>query len=173
MNAIHRFNANCHARWAELQNREQKMILAGALALGVILLGLFVIAPWLSMQRQLDRDLPRLRANLAQMQVLANTARQAVSKTLPAADPAVVASEIRNSLAQSGLAPDDQKIQADAQGRLHLTLDNADFDTFLLWLDKAQKQHHLSVVSAKVNRTGSPGMAVIDLTLALPGNAAE
>lgn len=165
--------ALCQARWADLQQREQRFVLAGAVFLSLILLYFFVLAPWVSTQRQLDRDLPRLRAHLAQMQAMAVTARQVASQPQRVADPGAVAKDLHSSLVQIRLTPEMPEVNPDRQGRIRLRLENANFDAFLLWLENAQKHHRFKVVSAKVNRTASPGVAMIDLLLAMPDIAPE
>lgn len=164
--------AGLKQRWAQLQAREQKIILGGALALALILLYFLAFDPWLTARRKLERDLPRLRAELSQMRALAETAnRLSANRRTAVGDSASVAAALRNELGQAKLVAEAPPVRDDGQGRLILTLPAVDADALLLWLEQAQKRHALRLASAKLQKLDAPGQVKADLVFELPGKS--
>lgn len=159
--------------WVTLRAREKMFLGTGAVFLAGVAIYFIIIEPALSAHHRLDRKLPILRAELAQMQALAKEAGQIANPLSPVTNASAMIDNLRAGLAQARLVVDPAKIRTDAHEHISLTLEDADFDTFLLWLADTQARLGLRTISARIDKTDTPGQARIDLTLELPGKAAK
>ena len=147
--------------WAARDARERKIL---AVAAAVVALGLFyalLIAPALSGRNQLNKNLPELRQQVAQLQALS---KQAAAYSALSAQPAVAVSEesIKTALANKGLKPQSVMLAGD-QAKVQLA--SASFAGTLEWLDEMQKTARLSVGDANIVALAQPDMINATLTL--------
>lgn len=155
------------AFWSERNKREQNMLIA---ALAVIVLGLLyvlLIDPALSGRESLQKQLPALRQQAAQVQAMAKEAAALGSKT--SAPPAPITREgIESSLTRRGLKPQSLSVTGD-QARVQLS--GVSFADTVQWLDEMNKTARVSVIEATINAQEQAGM--VNATLALRQQGSE
>lgn len=147
--------------WIARDARERTMLAAAAVA---ALLGLFyalLIDPALTGRDQLNKNLPELRRQVAQLQVLAKEAVAFSGKSIP---PATATSEesIRTALARRGLKPQSVLLTGDL---VKVQLAAVSFAGTLEWLDEMQKSARLSVADANIVALAQPDMVNATLIL--------
>ncbi len=153
--------------WNARTEQERRFLGVGA---GVVVLALLysvAIAPALNGRSQLNKDLPRLRQEAAQMQALAveaaQLANQPVAKLLPMSKESLTASLTARSMAPVSLSMvgDYAKVQ----------LKDANFANLVNWLDTQQRESRIAVQDATVTAVNDAGQvdAVLTLRQANPG----
>ncbi len=154
--------------WASLQARERRVLGAGATVLALALVWLVAFEPaWVGRER-LGRELPALRAQVAQMEGLAAEARRLSGQASQAADSApqlkaqleqsIEAAGLKGSLAQLSLSGD----------LIDLRFKGVPFAAWLGWFDTALRETRLRAVDLSVERETSPGVVSTRLTLEIP-----
>lgn len=133
--------------WSERNTRERNMLAA---AIVVIVLGLFyalLIDPALSGRKDLEKKLPALRAQAAEVQALARDAAALGSKAT-ALVPMITKESIEASLNGKGLKPQSVALSGDV---VRVQLSGASFAGLIDWLNDTQKSMRLSVLDTKVD----------------------
>jgi len=147
--------------WAARDARERAMLAAAALVVTIALVYLLLIAPALSGRVQLNKNLPILRQQVAQMQALSNEAATLSGKS---AAPSVAMSKenLEAALARHGLKPQSVTLTGDFA---KVQLASVSFAGTLNWLDEMQRTALLSVVDANIVALGQPDMINATVTL--------
>jgi general secretion pathway protein M len=152
--------------WAARDARERAMLAAAALVVAIGLVYLLLIDPALAGRVQLNKNLPILRQQVAQMQALSNEAAALSGK--PAAPSVAMSKEIvEAALARHGLKPQNVTLTGDF-AKVQLT--SASFAGTLNWLDEMQKTALLSVVDANIVALAQPDLVNATVTLRQPKN---
>lgn len=147
--------------WNERNKREQNMLLAG---LVVVVLGLvyaLFIDPALSGRKDLEKKLPALRQQAAEVQAMARDASTATPKT-GGLVPAMTKESIEASLARNGLKAQNVAVTGEMA---KLQLNNASFAGTVDWLLDMQRTARVSVVDANVEAQAQPDTVNASLTL--------
>jgi len=147
--------------WMARNARERKMLLAAGGVISIALLYSLFIDPALSGRIKLNKDLPALRLQVAQVRDLSKEAA-ALAGNPPVAIPALTRESIEAALARKGLKPQSLTVSGDT---VQIKLASASFANTLGWLDEMQKTARLSVVNAHVTALSQPDMADVALTL--------
>jgi len=147
--------------WIAREARERAMLTVAA---GAVALGLFyawLIDPALTGRDQMNKNLPELRRQVAQLQVLS---KEAAAFSGKAASPVTAMSEesIKTALARKGLKPQSVTLSGDLA---KVQLATVSFAGTLAWLDDMQKTARLSVVDASIVALAQPDMVNATLTL--------
>ncbi|OWW18890.1 type II secretion system protein GspM [Noviherbaspirillum denitrificans] len=148
--------------WSERNKREQNML---ALAAVVILFGLLyalLIDPAISGRADLEKKLPNLRQQAAEVQALSKEASALGSKTPAAAPPAMTRESIEASLARKGLKAQGVTVSGELA---KLQLNGVPFSALAEWLADAQKTARMSVLEAMVETQQQPDTVNANLTL--------
>lgn len=149
---LNQFRQSLSAFWIARDARERMMLAVAALA---TVLGLFyalLIGPALSGRDQLNKTLPELRQQFAQLQVLSKEAANLSGKS--AATTTVMSEEnIKTALAHKGLKPQSVVLAGDLA---KVQLVAVSFAGTLEWLDDMQKTARLSVVDANIVALAQP-----------------
>lgn len=150
--------------WAMRDARERSMLIAAA-TVGVLgLIYALLIAPAVSGRGQLNKNLPLLRQQVAQLQALAQEAATlAAQPALPS--PAVSQESISAALARNGLKPQSVMLSGD---QVEIQLTAASFAATLTWLDEMQRSAKLAVVAANFVALPQADTANAKLTLRQP-----
>ena len=153
--------------WAARDARERTML---ALAALVVTFGLYyalLIDPAVDGREQLNKNLPVLRQQLAQMQAMAKEAA-ALSGRKPAA-PQIGLSKgnIELALARNGLKPQSVILTGDFA---KVQLAAVSFSGTLNWLDDMQKNALFSVTDANIVALAQPDMVNVTITLRQPAH---
>ena len=152
--------------WAVRDARERAMLAVAALVVTVGLAYALLIDPALSGRDQLNKNLPVLRQQVAQMQALSKEAAALSGKS---ASPLIAMSKenIEAALARNGLKPQSVMLTGDF-AKVQLTA--ASFAGTLNWLDDMQKTALLSVVDANIVALDKTDMINATFTLRLQRN---
>ncbi len=147
--------------WAVRDARERAMLAVAAL---VVIFGLayaLLIDPALAGRDRLNKNLPELRQQVAQLQALAKEAAALSGK--PAAPLIAMSKEtIEAALARNGLKPQSVMLTGDFA---KVQLAAVSFAGTLNWLDDMQKTALLSMVDANIVVLPQPDMVNATITL--------
>ena len=145
-----------HARTA----REQHFLLGAGVAIAVTLFYLILIAPALQGRAQLQRGLPQLRMQAAQLRALADTA---TALPVAADTPSMLSRQkLEGTLRQHGLKAQNVSISGDS---VRLQFDDVPFAQLLDCLRTLQKTQQLVVADAALNAKDKAGMVGAALQL--------
>ena len=147
--------------WAARNKREQAMLAMAALVVTFGLFYMLLFDPALTGRDRLNKSLPVLRQQVAQMQALSKQAAALSGK--PAAPLMVMSKEnIETALASNGLEAQSVILTGDFA---KVQLAAASFSGTLNWLNDMQKSAQLSVVDANIVAQDKPGMVNATFTL--------
>jgi general secretion pathway protein M len=149
--------------WGERNQRERNML---SVAMIVVVLGLFymlLIDPALSGRKDLEKKLPALRQQAAEVQAMAKEASGLAGKT--AAPVTTVTKEsLEASLARKGLKAQSVSVTGEI---VKVQLSSASFAGTIDWLNEMQRTARLSVVDANIDSQAQPDTVNAILTLRL------
>jgi general secretion pathway protein M len=152
--------------WAARDARERAMLAVAALVVAFGLAYAVLIDPALTGRKQLNKSLPVLRQQVAQMQALAKQATLFAEK--PAAPPVPMTKEnIEAALARSGLKAQNVMLSGDFA---KVQLSSVSFADTLYWLDDMQKTARLSATDANIVALDKPDMVNATFTLRQPAH---
>lgn len=152
--------------WAVRDARERAMLAVAALVVALGLTYALLINPPLTGRGRLNKNLPMLHQQVAQMQALSREAA-ALSEKSAAPLMAVSKQNIEAALARNGLKPQSVVLTGDFT---KVQLAAVSFSGTLNWLDEMQKSALLSVVDANIVALAQPDMINATFTLRKPGN---
>lgn len=148
--------------WQSLGARERRVVAFGAIAL-VVMLG--YAAAWRPIARdqaRLDEQLPRLRAEAAQLRQaageIARLRAQAPSGTL---DGSQLAALLARSAAARRLTGAVVTPAADGQ-RMQTTFARVALADWIAWADELHRTHRIAVVSTRIVALDAPGLVRIE-----------
>src|SRR5690606_15510870 len=118
-------------------------------------------------RRQLARELPALRADLAQMDQLAAEARQAASAPRQGVESASqLRTRVEETLADSGLSGSVAQLELNGE-MVEVRFRQADFEKWVYWLDATVRETRMRVVDLSLTREAA-GMVSGRLALEVP-----
>lgn len=147
--------------WNERNKRERTLLSAAAV---IIVLGLFyllLIDPALSGRQNLEKALPALRQQAAELHAMAKDAAGAGGKAA-APVPELTRERLEASLQSKGLKP-QSVVLAGEQTKVQLS--SISFAALVEWLDEMQRTARLSVIEANVEAQAKPDTVNATLTL--------
>ena len=147
--------------WAVRDARERAMLAVAALAVALGLTYALLINPPLTGRDRLNKNLPMLRQQVAQMQALS---REAAALSAKPATPLIEMSKqnIEAALARNGLKPQSVMLTGDFA---KVQLASVSFAGTMNWVDEMQKTALLSVVDANIVALDKPDMVNATFTL--------
>ena len=154
--------------WAMRDARERAMLVLAALVATLGLAYALLIGPALAGRERLNRNLPELRQQVAQMQALAKEAASLSGRSasgpagVSAAPMAMSKQDIEAALARNGLKPQSVQLTGDIA---KVQLATVSFAGTLNWLDEMQKTALLAVVDANIVALAQPDMVNATFTL--------
>ncbi|EZP38593.1 type II secretion system protein M [Janthinobacterium sp. TB1-E2] len=152
---------NLQAFWTERTQQERKLLAIGGVVAGLALVYAVFFEPAWTGRIALQKSLPELRQNAAQLQALAREAgelaRQAPVQVAPMARESLDA-----SLKARGLAPQSLSLTGE-YARVQLT--GVPFASVMLWLDGLRREGRVAVQEAKITAQGKAGLVDASLTL--------
>lgn len=156
------------ARWQALAPRERRLIGAG-LAVIVLAIGYLVLfEPAWKGRRQLQRDLPALRAQVARMSTLAAEVQTLERSPQASGSASATRARLESSLRAAGLA--DKAEFRLAGERIDLRIPLVDFAAWVDWVDLAVREARVRVVDASVVRDPRSGYASVRVVFELPAS---
>ena len=153
--------------YASLQQREQRVVTIGAIALGLIIVIGGILMPLQSAVSGAVKGTETRREDLAWMRVNAPEVR-ALGGQLPADTgeaPVVLVDRVGR---EAGLATALRGTQPNATGGVRVQLEGAPFDTMITWLDNLDRQYGLAIESISVDRTPTPGLVNASISFTPP-----
>jgi general secretion pathway protein M len=152
--------------WAVRDARERAMLAVAALVVTFALAYALLINPALTGRDRLNKNLPELRQQVAQMHALS---KEAVSFSGNSVTPLIAMSKqnIEAALARNGLKPQSVMLTGDFA---KVQLAAVSFAGTLNWLDEMQKTELLSVADADIVALAQPDMVNATFTLRLPSH---
>lgn len=152
--AVHRARQG----WQALAPRERRLVQCAGAVLGAALVWTLLIEPPLKTLNQYRDELPKLRAQAAQVADLTAQA-DLLRRRAPAASSAMpAAEELAASLARAGLSAEQWKLEP-AEGKspaLVLIVRQAPSSVLMNWLDGASRDWGLTVAGAELERAANP-----------------
>ena len=152
--------------WTSRNARERRMLTAAGVVVAAALLYSLFIAPAVSGRVRLNKDLPDLHQQVAQIHELSREAAELAEKQVIAI-PVITRESIEAALARKGLKAQSLMVN---DGTVQLKLAAASFADTMGWLDEMQKTARLSVVTATVAALPQPDIADVTLALRQQGN---
>jgi general secretion pathway protein M len=147
--------------WNERNPRERNILVFGGLALLLIIYYLLFIDPALSGRRDLQKQLPALRQQTAEVQSMSREAAQIGSR--PASPPPLLTKDsIDSALSSRGLKAQNVAVTGEM---VKVQFTGASFSAITDWLADAQKTARLTVVDAVVDAQDKPDTVNATLTL--------
>lgn len=162
MNAyLEQFSQNASAFWAERNARERQQISLAIVVAACALVYMLFVAPALSGRAKLEKSLPDLRLQAAELQ---NLAKQATSLSAITATPAAPLTKetIDASLASKGLKAQSVAATSDL---VKVQLSEVSFSGLVDWLDEMQKNLRITVVDANITAQAQSDIVNATLTL--------
>ncbi len=139
-------------KWNALTPRDRRML---GLAIGfllIVFLWLVAFEPAWDGRRQLARELPTLRADLAQMDQLTSEARLAATSNRQAVEStSQLKARVEQSLNDAGLGGAIGQLEANGE-IIEVRFRQAEFERWLYWLDGAVRETRLRVVDLSITR---------------------
>jgi general secretion pathway protein M len=158
-------SAALRAWWLALARRERTLVAAGAsLALLAALYALAVEPAWKTRAR-LGAELPRLRAQAAEMDGLAQEARQLRGRAAGFESAEAAKRALEKALAGAGLGA--ARVAVIDERRLSVGVKGAPAHAWLLWVEQATRQSRLRVALAQVSRASARGVVDAEITFEL------
>lgn len=137
--------ASVAAFWQERNSRERAMLTLAIVVIVLALIYAVLIGPALSGREQLTKNLPLLRQQAAELQLLTKQSAQLAGAGAPVAP--ISRETVDASLARRGLKAQNLVVSG---GMVKLELTSASFTALLEWTDEMQKTARLSMVEANV-----------------------
>jgi general secretion pathway protein M len=130
--------------WNLRNQRERSILIFGGVALALFVLYAILFAPALNGRTTLNKDLPVLRQQVAEVQSLAKEAGELNGAVMPDPEP-VSQDSISSSLSGHGMKPQSVSVNGDL---VRLQINPATYSSLMDWLDEQQKTARLTVVDA-------------------------
>ena len=147
--------------WRERNARERKAIALAALVIVLALIYSIFIGPALAGRAQLEKALPALRQQAAELQLLSKQATALAGVTAPPAG-VITKDSLEAALTRRGLKPQSVVLTGEL---VKLQFESASFAGIVNWLDEMQKNARLSVVEANIEALAPVDMVNATLTL--------
>jgi general secretion pathway protein M len=152
--------------WAARDARERSMLAVAALVVTFALAYAILIDPALGGREQLNKSLPVLRQQVAQMQTLSKQAAALSAK--PVAPPIPMSREnIEAALARNGMKAQSVILSGDFA---KVQLSAVSFANTLYWLDDMQKTARISATDANIVALSQPDTINATFTLHQPAH---
>jgi general secretion pathway protein M len=161
MNALNQIKEQVSLAWLARTEQERRFLSAGAAVVLLALVYVIFVAPALNGRTQLNKDLPRLRQDAAQMQALALDAAQLAHQP-PVQLVPMSKESLTASLGTRSIVPVSLSMTGDYA---KLQLKDASFANVVSWLDAQRRENRISVQDATITAVNDVGQVDAVLTL--------
>lgn len=158
---LNRYKADALAFWGARSEQERKLLGVGA---GVVLLALayaLLVEPALSGRAELEKSLPALRQEAADLQALARQAAE-LSAQAPGQVPAMSRDTLQAALAAHSLSAQSLSLTGEYA---KLQLKGVPFANLMACLDALRRERRVAVHDAQIVAQGAAGLVDASLTL--------
>jgi general secretion pathway protein M len=154
--------------WAARTDQERKyLIVGGGIAVGALVYSLFIEPAWTG-KAKLERELPQLRQEAAQLQAMAQEATTLAGQPAPQVTP-MTREGLTASLASRSIVPGSLTVAGESA---KLQVSNVPFASLYGWLDAQRRENRIMVAEGKVTALPAAGQVDASLTLTQPRNDA-
>jgi general secretion pathway protein M len=150
--------------WAGLAERERRVLGAGGIALGLILVYLLFWEPLAGARTQRELQLQAARAVAVQLEDLAGVAGRAGRPAIQGKDQSLLAI-VDQSRQASALTKPPSRLQPEGDNTVRIWLEDVPFDALVRWLGDLQTRYGVRVDNADIERESGPGLVNARLTL--------
>ncbi len=159
-------SAGLRAWWLGLPRRERVMAAAaGSFAL-LALLYLAAIEPAWKARERLEAELPRLRAQAAEVGSLAQEAKRLTSRGVAVASAAAAGVALEQSLTRANLA--GVRVAVLDERRLAVSAKAVPVTQWLAWVEEAARESRLRIAAARISRTPVRALVDAEATFEIP-----
>ena len=149
------------AFWNERNRREQNMLVAAIVVIVLGLIYVLLVDPALSGRADLEKKLPALRQQAAEVQALAKEAGASAGRSAPPAPP-MTREALEASLGRQGLKAQSVTLTGELA---KVQLNAVPFSGTVEWLTEIQRTARVSVVDAMVEAQAQPDTVNATFTL--------
>ena len=146
---------------SRFEKREARALLGGAGALVIIGLYLLAFEPYLAYKANLDEAVREQRSVLTWMltasQEVQHLREQRPGKRAGTGQSLLAA--VDKSARAAGITSSIKRLEPEGENGVRVWLQQAKFDTLVLWLGQLKSQHAISVHDLRLDRQDSPGIA--------------
>jgi general secretion pathway protein M len=160
-NQLQALRTRADAFWQERTEQERKLLRIGGIVLGVGLFYAVLIDPALSGRAALNKSLPQMHQQAAEMQNMAREAQALQSQNTIAPTP-MTRDNLNTGLAARGLNPQSLNVTGEYA---KLQFNGAQYAGVVAWLDAIRIESRINVVDASFTAQDTPGVVNASLTL--------
>jgi general secretion pathway protein M len=160
-NPIQELRAQADAFWQVRTEQERKLLRIGGIVVGLALFYGVLVDPALSGRAALQKSLPQLRQQAAEMQTMAREAQALQSQNTIAPTP-MTRDNLNSGLAARGLNPQSLNVTGEYA---KLQFNGAQYAGIVAWLDAIRIESRIAVVDASFTAQDAPGVVNASLTL--------
>lgn len=161
VNSVSRIKSQLVLGWIARSTQERKLLVIGAGVVLGTLVYLLLINPAVTGRAQLQKALPQLRQDAAQLRGMALEASE-LSRLPPAQGTPMSREALAASLTQMGLTPQALTMTGEFA---KLTLTAVPFASLVGWLDAQRRDGRITVQDASISAAGEGGKVDAMLTL--------
>lgn len=152
-------------RWQLLSMRERRIAVGAAVLLALVAIWLWLFEPAWQGRRELQQELPMLRARLADIDALADEAQRLSGIPAGSESPQMLKAQIRRSLDSVGLPPSQLSVNGSF---FELRFERVSHAAWLAWVDTATRELRLHVAAVSVMHESVPDLVSVRLALEAP-----
>jgi len=158
---INGYRASAATWWSARTEQEQRMLSIGGAVLGLGLVWGVLIDPAMSGRAKLEKELPQLNQQVAELQALAGEATQLAAQ--PAVQPQPLSKDgVAARLQASGLSTQNLAVTGDY---IKVEFKGVPFAGLVSWLDAVRREQRVTVQEGSVTQQGPAGQVDANLTL--------
>jgi general secretion pathway protein M len=161
---IAQYRERANALWLARTEQERRFLAIGGAVVLLALLYMILVAPAMEGRAQLNRSLPQLRQQAAELQAMAQEASALAQAPHSQVTP-LTRETVSTSLSGRGLTPQSLSMTGEY---IKLQLNNVSFANLATWLDEQRRANRVLVQDAVV--TALPVAGQVDATMTLRQN---
>jgi general secretion pathway protein M len=155
------YRARAAAWWGARTEQEQRMLSIGGAVVALGLVWGVLVDPALSGRARLEKELPQLNQQVAELQALAGEATQLAAQ--PPVQPQPLSKDgVAARLQASGLATQTLAVTGDY---IKVEFKGVPFAALVAWLDAMRREQRVTVQEGQVTQQGPAGQVDASLTL--------
>lgn len=146
-----------------LQKRERWLVAGGTVLVLLTILYVLIIAPLNSVASERSKRVTQKQSDLAWMRGVAGQVAELGRTAGPGANESLIVL-VSNSANQNGLGTALTGQTPMGNNSVRVRLENANFDSMIVWLGRLQQQYGITVDNANIERAANPGEVNANLT---------
>lgn len=154
-------------KWQSMQPRERRVIVVAALVLLAALLYLLVYEPAAEGRRKVRRELPQLRAQVAQMDAMVAEAKRLGRNVVGVEKPEQLREQLARSVEATGLKPNLAELKLNGE-LIDMQFKAVPFGAWLAWFEAAQRETRVRAVDVAISRQDAAGLVDVRAALEPP-----